>query len=154
MAIGHRPNTDVFRDWLDVDEKGYLLPHLHTQSRIPGVFISGDVVDHRYRQAVTAAGDGARAAIDAERWLEAEGIAEAHDDDRLVGPAAVLRPAAVLASRDGSSPRAGRVSTRHSGVVSSRSSQAKPFRLIGTIREARSRGNALAGGVARRDRSA
>jgi thioredoxin reductase (NADPH) len=76
VAIGHRPNTDVFRDWLDVDEKGYLLPHTHTESRIPGVFISGDVVDHRYRQAVTAAGDGARAAIDAERWLEAEGIAE------------------------------------------------------------------------------
>jgi thioredoxin reductase (NADPH) len=77
VAIGHRPNTDVFRDWLDVDEKGYLLPHAHTESRIPGVFISGDVVDHRYRQAVTAAGDGARAAIDAERWLESEGIAEA-----------------------------------------------------------------------------
>ena len=77
IAIGHRPNTDVFRDWLDVDAKGYLLPHRHTESRIPGVFISGDVVDHRYRQAVTAAGDGARAAIDAERWLESEGIAEA-----------------------------------------------------------------------------
>ncbi len=77
IAIGHRPNTDVFKDWLDVDEKGYLVPHRHTESRIPGVFISGDVVDHRYRQAVTAAGDGARAAIDAERWLESEGIAEA-----------------------------------------------------------------------------
>ena len=76
IAIGHRPNTEVFRDWLDVDAKGYLLPHRHTESRIPGVFISGDVVDHRYRQAVTAAGDGARAAIDAERWLEAEGITE------------------------------------------------------------------------------
>jgi thioredoxin reductase (NADPH) len=70
IAIGHRPNTDVFRTWLDTDEKGYLVPHVHTQSRIPGVFIAGDVADHRYRQAVTAAGDGARAAIDAERWLE------------------------------------------------------------------------------------
>jgi thioredoxin reductase (NADPH) len=70
IAIGHKPNTDVFRDWLDVDEKGYLVPHVHTGSRIPGVFIAGDVADHRYRQAVTAAGDGARAAIDAERWLE------------------------------------------------------------------------------------
>jgi thioredoxin reductase (NADPH) len=76
IAIGHRPNTDVFRDWLDTDEKGYLTPHEHTASRIPGVFIAGDVADHRYRQAVTAAGDGARAAIDAERWLESEGIAE------------------------------------------------------------------------------
>jgi thioredoxin reductase (NADPH) len=76
IAIGHRPNTEVFRDWLEVDEKGYLMPHKHTASRIPGVFIAGDVADHRYRQAVTAAGDGARAAIDAERWLESEGIAE------------------------------------------------------------------------------
>jgi thioredoxin reductase (NADPH) len=76
IAIGHRPNTEVFRDWLETDEKGYLVSHDHTASRIPGVFIAGDVHDHRYRQAVTAAGDGARAAIDAERWLEAEGIAE------------------------------------------------------------------------------
>jgi thioredoxin reductase (NADPH) len=76
IAIGHRPNTEVFRDWLETDEKGYLIPHEHTASKIPGVFIAGDVADHRYRQAITAAGDGARAAIDAERWLEAEGIAE------------------------------------------------------------------------------
>jgi thioredoxin reductase (NADPH) len=76
IAIGHRPNTEVFRDWLETDEKGYLLPHEHTASRIGGVFIAGDVADHRYRQAITAAGDGARAAIDAERWLESKGIAE------------------------------------------------------------------------------
>jgi thioredoxin reductase (NADPH) len=76
IAIGHKPNTDVFRDWLETDEKGYLVAHEHTYSRIPGVFIAGDVQDHRYRQAVTAAGDGARAAIDAERWLENEGVAE------------------------------------------------------------------------------
>jgi thioredoxin reductase (NADPH) len=76
IAIGHKPNTDVFRDWLDVDQKGYLVAHEHSQSRIPGVFIAGDVQDHRYRQAITAAGDGARAAIDAEKWLESEGIAE------------------------------------------------------------------------------
>ncbi len=76
IAIGHRPNTDVFRGWLETDEGGYLMPHEHTASRIPGVFIAGDVADHRYRQAVTAAGEGARAAIDAERWLESEGIAE------------------------------------------------------------------------------
>ncbi len=76
VAIGHKPNTDVFRDWLDVDEKGYLVAHDHTASKIEGVFIAGDVNDHRYRQAVTAAGDGCRAALDAEKWLEAQGIAE------------------------------------------------------------------------------
>ncbi len=77
IAIGHRPNTDAFRDWLPLDEKGYLEVEGETASRIPGVFIAGDVHDHRYRQAITAAGDGCRAAIDAEKWLEAEGIAEA-----------------------------------------------------------------------------
>jgi thioredoxin reductase (NADPH) len=76
VAIGYKPNTDVFRDWLEVDEKGYLVVTDHTGSRIEGVFIAGDVHDHRYRQAVTAAGDGCKAAIDAERWLEAQGIAE------------------------------------------------------------------------------
>ena len=77
IAIGHKPNTDVFRDWLEVDKKGYLVVHDETRSRIDGVFIAGDVHDHRYRQAVTAAGDGCKAAIDAERWLESQGIAEA-----------------------------------------------------------------------------
>ncbi len=70
VAIGHKPDSEVFRDWLEVDEKGYLKVHDHTASRIEGVFVAGDVHDHRYRQAVTAAGDGCRAAIDAERWLE------------------------------------------------------------------------------------
>jgi len=78
IAIGHKPNTDVFADWLDVDAKGYLVAHDHTRSKIDGVFIAGDVHDHRYRQAVTAAGDGCKAAIDAERWLEAQGITEAN----------------------------------------------------------------------------
>jgi len=73
VAIGHRPNTEAFRDWLAVDEKGYLVVRDHTGTAIPGVFVAGDVHDHRYRQAVTAAGDGCRAAIDVERWLEAEG---------------------------------------------------------------------------------
>jgi thioredoxin reductase (NADPH) len=78
IAIGHKPNTEAFRDWLEVDSKGYLVVHDETHSKIDGVFIAGDVHDHRYRQAVTAAGDGCKAAIDAERWLEAQGITEAN----------------------------------------------------------------------------
>ena len=77
IAIGYRPNTDVFRDWLDVDAMGYLEIHDETLSKVEGVFIAGDVHDHHYRQAVTAAGDGCRAAIDAERWLESVGLTEA-----------------------------------------------------------------------------
>jgi thioredoxin reductase (NADPH) len=77
LAIGYKPNTDVFRDWLDVDHHGYLVVNDETHSKIEGVFIAGDVHDHRYRQAVTAAGDGCKAAIDAERWLESQGISEA-----------------------------------------------------------------------------
>jgi len=77
LAIGYKPNTDAFMDWLDVDEKGYLVVTDETHSKVDGVFIAGDVHDHRYRQAVTAAADGCKAAIDAERWLEAHGIAEA-----------------------------------------------------------------------------
>jgi thioredoxin reductase (NADPH) len=77
IAIGYRPNTEAFRDWLEVGEGGYLVVHDETNSKIDGVFIAGDVHDHRYRQAVTAAADGCKAAIDAERWLEEQGIAEA-----------------------------------------------------------------------------
>jgi thioredoxin reductase (NADPH) len=77
VAVGHRPNTDAFRDWLDLDEKGYLTVRDETASKVEGVFVAGDVHDHRYRQAVTAAGEGCKAAIDAERWLEAQGVAEA-----------------------------------------------------------------------------
>ena len=76
IAIGYRPNTEIFREWLDVDAMGYLVVRDETGSRIDGIFIAGDVHDHRYRQAVTAAGDGCRAAIDAERWLEVQGITE------------------------------------------------------------------------------
>jgi thioredoxin reductase (NADPH) len=76
VAIGYRPNTEAFRDWLEVDAAGYLVVHDETGSKIDGVFIAGDVHDHRYRQAVTAAADGCKAAIDAERWLESQGITE------------------------------------------------------------------------------
>ena len=73
VAIGHQPNTDLFKGVLDMDEVGYLKPTVHTMTNIPGVFLAGDVADSRYRQAVTAAGEGCRAAIDAERWLESQG---------------------------------------------------------------------------------
>ena len=73
LAIGHKPNTDLFKGIIDMDKVGYIVPVEHTMTNIPGVFAAGDVSDHRYRQAVTAAGDGCRAAIDAERWLESLG---------------------------------------------------------------------------------
>ena len=76
VAIGYRPNTDVFRDWLEVDAAGYLKVRDETGSQVECVFIAGDVHDHRYRQAVTAAADGCKAALDAERWLESQGITE------------------------------------------------------------------------------
>jgi len=73
IAIGYKPNTDLFNGKLELDERGYLKVVDETGSVIEGVFIAGDVHDHRYRQAVTAAGDGCKAAIDAERWLESVG---------------------------------------------------------------------------------
>jgi thioredoxin reductase (NADPH) len=73
LAIGHQPNTRFLKGQLDTDELGYVKVQRGTYTNLPGVFAAGDVADHVYRQAITAAGMGCQAAIDCERWLEAQG---------------------------------------------------------------------------------
>ena len=69
VAIGHRPNTEIFAGQIELDQKGYIVVQDHTKTNIEGVFVAGDVHDYHYRQAVTAAGFGCVAAMDAEKWL-------------------------------------------------------------------------------------
>jgi thioredoxin reductase (NADPH) len=79
-AIGHAPATRLFEGQVELDEGGYVVQKENTMTSVAGVFSAGDVSDKRYRQAITAAGDGCRSAIDAERWLEDQGEAEGAED--------------------------------------------------------------------------
>jgi thioredoxin reductase (NADPH) len=70
VAIGEKPNTEIFRGQVDLDEKGYVIAHDETKTSVEGVFVAGDNQDRRYKQAITAAGAGCKAALDVEKYLQ------------------------------------------------------------------------------------
>ena len=70
VAIGHKPATDIFKGQITLNEKGYVVTKNSTQTNIAGIFVAGDVQDYKYRQAITAAADGCKAAMDLEKYIE------------------------------------------------------------------------------------
>ena len=86
VAIGHEPNTGIFKGEVDLDTQGYVVPLDETHTNVQGVFVAGDVFDTRYRQAITAAASGTKAAMDAEKYLESQLAIENHHELEMVTP--------------------------------------------------------------------